>query len=254
MKIKLLILAFPIVCFACNSSTSDPTDPATQMDASPLVAKQVVGVRTLTTDFNYDEPCNILGEEYVRNMFKLGESTTLEEMHEHNGCAFEWAGNKVVVSFGGSKPYSSIYQAEFLFDKMYQSKPQEAIEPVTEAPRSTTVTSAEGTSPEAIVSDGEAAQHHTTDDNQPQHGGITAATPALTEHAVSTGHFEAISGVGDKAVWDATTGAMHVLYNNHIINVTVETKDKAEVRKEHAQSLAEVLIDKIAENEYTKRL
>ncbi|RYF54434.1 MAG: hypothetical protein EOO39_39365, partial [Cytophagaceae bacterium] len=90
--------------------------------------------------------------------------------------------------------------------------------------------------------------------NQPQHGGITAATPALTKHAVSTGNYEAVKNVGDKAVWDASTGAMHVLYNNNIISVTVETKDKPELKKEHALSLVEVLIDKISQNEYTSAL
>ncbi len=44
------------------------------------------------------------------------------------------------------------------------------------------------------------------------------------------------------------------LYNNHIISVTVETKDKPEINKKHAESLSEVIIDKIAENEYTRRM
>lgn len=253
MKTKLLILAFPLLCLACNSSTSDPKDPAMQMDVSPLLAKQVSGTRALTSDFNYEEPCNILGEEYVRNTFKLGESTTLAEAHEHNGCAFEWAGNKVVVTFGGSKPYQSVYQAEYMFNKQFQAKPEVAIsEPVEE----TSETAQSGPESEGTGSEGSAADstHQNTDDKHPTHSGVTAATPPLTEHAVSAGNFEAVSGVGDKAVWDATTGAMHVLYNNHIINVTVGTKDKAEVRKEHAQSLVEVLIDKIAGNEYVKRL
>jgi hypothetical protein len=253
MKIKLLILAFPLLCLACNSSTSDPSDPAYQMEASPLVAKQVAGVRSLTTDFNYDEPCTILGEEYIRGLFNLPETTTLAEAHEHDGCAFEWAGNKVVVSFGGSKPYASVYTAEYMFDKMYQAKPEVAVsEPVEE----TDEAAQSGPESEGTVSEGSAADstHQNTDDKHPNHSGVTAATPPLTEHAVSTGNFEAVSGVGDKAVWDATTGAMHVLYNNHIINVTVGTKDKAEARKEHAQNLAEVLIEKIAENEYVKRL
>lgn len=256
MKIKSLILAFPVLCLAC-SSPSSTTDPANQMDASPIMAKQVAGVTALSTDANYDEPCNLLGEEYIRQTFNLEETTKLEESIGHSGCGFEWAGNKVTVSFGGKRPYSSTYLAEYSFDKQFQGKPAIAMtEPVEAANDSTTSgpetegtnaeTSAKTTVPEETK--------HTTADNHPQHAGVTSAAPALTGHAVSTGHFEAVSNVGDKAVWDASTGAMHVLYNNHIINVTVESKDKAEVKKERAQSLAEVLIDKIAENEYTKRL
>ena len=254
MKIKSLLLAFPVLCLACSNPGSDTSDPASQMDASPILAKRPTGINSLTSDFNYDEPCTILGEEYVRDEFNLGETTTLEETHEHGGCEFGWSGNKVLVSFGGSKPYPSMYQAEYMFDKMYQGKSEKVAEPVIKAPEAEVLNSSEGTSPEAMVSNGEATAHHTTDDNQPQHGGVTAATPPLTEPAISSGHYEAVPNVGDKAVWDATTGAIHVLYNNHIINVTVESKDKAEVKKERAQSLAEVLIDKIAENEYIRRL
>ncbi|MFD2933930.1 hypothetical protein [Spirosoma flavum] len=257
MKIKSLILAFPVLCLAC-SSPSSTSDPANQVDASPIVAKRPTGVTALTVDFNYDEPCNILGEEYVRSTFNLGETTELEEVHEHNGCEFAWAGNKILVSFGGSKPYSSIYLAEYMFDKMYQAKPANVMtKPVEEAARDSTISGPEtaGTNAESAANaTPDAPEHHTTDDDQPQHGGITAATPPLTKRAVSMGHYEAVSNVGDKAVWDATTGAMHVLYNNHVINVTVETKDKSEVRKERAQSLVEVLIDRISENEYTRRL
>ncbi|QMW05877.1 hypothetical protein [Spirosoma foliorum] len=253
MKIKSLLLAFPVLCLACSNPGSDTSDPASQMDASPILAKKVAGVNTLSVDFGYDEPCNILGEEYVRSTFNLGEKTELEEGHGHNGCEFTWEGNKVLVSFGGSKPYPSINQAEYLFDKMYQNKPAAAPAPVAEVPETATVSSSEGTSPEAIVTDEEATESHSTDDHQPQHGGVTAAA-THTEHAASTGHYEAVPNVGDKAVWDATTGALHVLYNNHIINVTVETKGKAEAKKEQAQSLAEVLIEKIADNEYVRRL
>ena len=254
MKIKSLILAFPVLCLACNTP-SHTNDPANNIDASPIVAKRVVGVYALTSDFNYDEPCNILGEEYVRTTFNLGETTKLEEVHEPTGCEFTWAGNKVLVSFGGSKPYSSIYIAESDFDKLYQAKPaDEPLAPIAKAAPIATSTSTEGDNPQAIVNSYDASQKHSTDDNQPNHSGVSAATPPLTEPAVSKGNFEAVPNVGDKAVWDATTGAMHVLYNNHIINVTVETKDKPEVRREHAQSLAEVLIDKISSNEVTRQL
>ena len=81
---------------------------------------------------------------------------------------------------------------------------------------------------------------------------VTSAAIHLTKPAVSTGRFVAVPEVGDKAVWEPTSGAMHVLYNNHIISVTVATKDSPAVRKEHAKALAEVMIDKIAHNEYTR--
>lgn len=255
MKIKSLILAFPILCLACSNDPGSTSDPASHSDANPVVAKQVVGVQALTVDAQYDKACTILGEEYVRSTFNLSEDTKLEEVDGHGGCAFEWAGNKVEVAFGGHKPFSSIYQAEYTFDKLYQGKPAEVVTaPVTEA---TLVEEAEtGPETEGTNSEGSAADstHHNTDSKHPDHAGVSAATPPLTGHAVSKGNYKAITGIGDKAVWDETTGAMHVLYNNHIISLTVGTKDKADVKKERAQSLVEVLIDKIAANEYIRRL
>ena len=254
MKIKSLILAFPVLCLACNSP-STPSDPASQMEASPILAKKVAGVNALTVDFNYDEPCNILGEEYVRNMFNLEEKTELSEAHMHNGCEFEWNGNKVAVAFGGAKPYASVYQAEYNFDKMYQARPSETLTaPVSESMLVESAQSGpetEGTGAEVSAAD---STHHNTDDKHPNHAGESAATPPLTGPAVSKGNYEAVANLGDKAVWNATTGAIHVLYNNHIISVMVETKDKAEVKKQRAESLADVLIEKISANEYTKRL
>lgn len=255
MKLKSLIVALPVLCFACSNPGSDTSDPASQMDASPILAKRPTGLAALTTDFNYDEPCNILGEEYVRQTFNLGETVKLEEGHEHGGCDFAWeGGSKVVVSFGGTRPYSSTFMAEYQFDKMYQGKSDAQPEPVADVHEQEMTNSSEGTNPEAMVADSAVSEHPATEDHQPTHGGVTAATPHLTAPAVSKGNFEAVANVGDKAVWDATTGAMHVLYNNHIINVTVETKDKAEVKKERAASLVEVIIEKINENEYIRRL
>ena len=254
MKINSLILAFPVLCLACNNPGS-PTDPASQMDASPIVAKQVAGVRMLTADFNYEEPCTILGEEYIRSTFKLKETTKLEEADGHDGCSFAWEGNKVIVSFGGEKPFASVFTAEYMFDKLYQGKHSAVVvSTVTDSSKIQTATSSEGEAPNAIVNNAAGSMNHTMADDQPQHGGITAATPPLTKPAVSGPQGKAVADLGDKAIWDESKGAMHVLYNNHIINVLVETKGTPAMREEQAKSLAEVLIDKIAENEYTSLL
>ena len=252
MNVKSLILAFPVLCLACNSP-STPGDPASQMEASPIHAKQVTGVRELTVDFNYDEPCNILGEEYIRTTFNVAETTEFTESLGDNGCAFAWSGNKVAITFGGTKPYSSIYQAESIFDNQFQMKPMPKMTTPIEETTENTISGpkTEGTGGETSAAD---STHQNTDDKQPNHSGVSAATPPLTAPAVSKGNYKAVPHLGDKAVWDETTGAMHVLYNNHIINVTVETKGQPETKKKQAESLAEVLIEKISANEYVKRL
>ncbi len=263
MKIKSLILAFPVLCLACNNP-STPQDPASQVDASPIVARQVSGLKMLTTDYNYDQPCNLLGEEYIRGLFKVAETTELAETLGQDGCAFGWEGNTVTVSFGGSKPYASVYTAEYIFDKMYQGKKAEPVAAVSEMPDPNaiqTATSSEGGNQadalEETTANDKAEDSTKTgpmEDAMAGRGGVTAATPPLTAPSISLGNFEAVRNAGDKAVWDAPKSTMHVLYNNHIINVTVKTKGGAEARKEHALNLAEVLMEKIAENEYTKAL
>jgi hypothetical protein len=252
MKIKSLILAFPVLCLAC-SSPSDSSDPASNADATSILAKGVSGVLTLTSNAIYENPGHLLGEEYVRQTFNLPESTELEEVHEHDGSAFEWAGNKVIVSFNGAKPYSSIDFASYDFDKKYQNKPSKPVAPVAEAEPKEEAPETEGTATETSSTTAATAPEHEAHQSHPSPG-ITSATAPHTEPVVSKGSFEAVPGVGDKAVWNPTTGEMHVLYVNHIINVTVETKAKAEVRKEQALGLADVLIEKIANNEYIKRL
>jgi hypothetical protein len=226
------------------------------MDASPIVAKKVAGVNMLTTDFNYDEPCTILGEEYIRGTFHLEETTKLSEGYGHDGCEFSWeGGNKVVLSFVGDRPFSSVFTAEYMFDKMFQGKqPVAVVSPEVDTQEVQTATSEEGATPNATASTELDSSKSTTPDNQPQHGGVTAAAPALTAPSIGYGTGKAVRDLGDKAVWDEAKGAMHVLYNNNIINVMVSTKGKPELREEQAKSLAEVLIEKIAENEYTKAL
>jgi len=245
MKIKSLILALPVLCFACGTAT-DTSDPAYHEDASPILAKRVAGVQMLTSNAIYDNPCDILGEEFVRHTFNLDEKAELNEISEHDGCAFEWAGNKALVSFSGRKPYSSIYIAADTFDKLYQGKATEEETPEIKTNTGEEATAAD-TPPDSATTEQAPAQSHPSP-------GLTEATKPHAKPAVNQGAYEAVPGVGDKAVWNPTTGAMHVLYLNHIINVTVETKGKPEARKEQAQSMAEVLIEKIADNEYIRRL
>ena len=253
MKINPLILAFPLLCFACNTE-STPEDPASYMDASPIVAKKVVAVNMLSTDFDYEEPCTILGEEYIRGLYNVDEKTELQETLAKNGCSFAWDGNKVTLTFGGVRPFSSIYKAEYVFDKAYQGQKAEPLETPVGATQADVISGPEpeGTASEAPIPS--ETPKPVMDDKHPDHAGVSAPAPSLTAPPVSIGHFEAVPGIGDKAVWNPETGSMHVLYINHIINITISTKEKDEVKKERAKTLADVLMEKIADNEYVRRL
>ncbi len=265
MKINPLLYTLPVLflssCFkGDNATTTDGANDAAGT-GSPYLAKKVVGVNMLTTDANYDEPCNVLGEEFVRSTFKLGETTEMSEHDYPNGCTFEWGGSKVSLAFGGEKPFQSIYHAEYIFNKKYQDGAAPEADAMEEhgekAPLSGPAPEGTGaerpaTSPEGSKSADVDADATADNDSSNSVSGVTSAAVKLTKPAVSTGQFIAVPNVGDKAVWEPAKGAMHVLYNNHIVNVTVSTKDAPAVRKERALSLAEVLLDKIAEGEYTR--
>jgi hypothetical protein len=265
MKINPLLYTLPVLflssCFkGDNATTTDAANDAAGT-GSPYLAKKVVGVNMLSNDASYDEPCNVLGEEFVRSMFKLEGTAEMVELDYPNGCTFEWGGNKVSLAFGGEKPYPSIYQAEYIFNKKFQDGAAPEAEemeghgehaPLSGPAPEGTAAERPATSPEGSKSANVDADKTADNDSSNSVSGVTSAAVHLTKPAVSTGQFIAVPGVGDKAVWEPAKGAMHVLYNNHIVNVRVSTKDAPAVRKERAVNLAEVLIDKIAEGEYTR--
>ena len=265
MKISTLLLAFPVLCLtACFKGDNAPTTDAANDAAgtgSPYLAREVVGVHMLTTDANYDEPCNVLGEEFVRATFNLGATTELAELDYPNGCTFEWGGNKVSLAFGGSKPYPSIYHAEYIFDKKYQGGAGQVSGQMGETGEKPPISgpATQGTGAERPVAEPEGPNSPDIDadatpgnDSSNSVSGVTSAATQFAKPGISTGRFVAVRDVGDKAVWEPTAGAMHVLYNNHIVNVTVLTKDAPAVRQQRAQSLAVVLIDKIVDGNYTR--
>ena len=260
MKLNSLIFAFPLLCLACgNPDTDDANDAAGT--ASPYLAREVVGVHMLSNDTDYDKPCNVLGEEFVRATFNLGATTELVELDYPNGCTFEWDGNKVSLAFGGQKPYPSIYHAEYIFDKFYQGGAGQVSgqsgETGQKAPLSGPATQGIGaerpaTEPEGPASADIDADSTAGNDSSNSISGVTSAATQFAKPVVSTARFMAVPSVGDKAVWEPSAGAMHVLYNNHIINVTVTTKDTPVVRQQRAQSLAVVLLDKVATGNFTR--
>ncbi|GAB3745560.1 hypothetical protein [Spirosoma pomorum] len=249
MKIKTLFLVLPALFLACGTSnnTDDANDAAGTGGAD--LAKRVVGVQILSTEGFYDQPCAMLGEEYIRSTFNVAEDVAITEGegHEGKGCSYEWAGNKVELSFVGIRPFESIFRAEYVFDVRYQNKPKVAEAPI-EKPEPVATENAEQTATASAEAKPDASANGSSEGDS-----VSLPTP-MAEPAVNTGRFAAVTGLGDKAVWDASTGTMHILYINHIFSVRVESKDAAATRKDRAESIAEALLEKISEGEYKKFL
>ncbi|MBO0932620.1 hypothetical protein [Fibrella aquatilis] len=248
MKQSTMLLALAVATFAsCRPNTTDDANDAGGT-GSPYLAKSVVGVRMLANDANYEEAGSYLAEEFVRNTFKLGEDTKLEVINTRKGGVFEWGKNEVVVSFGAPKPYPSIYHAEYVFDKLYQPGVAAKMdaEPEKEA---LSGPNPEGTGAErpAESATGNATKRDTSaaNDSATTVSRVTAAATQLTTPAVSAGAFVAYPGLGDKAVWDPANRTMHVLLNNHILNIQVKTADTPAVAQQRAAILANVIFHEV---------
>lgn len=218
--------------------------------SSPYLARQVVGVRMLSNDALYDKASTLLAEDLVRGTFNLGGDTEVEVVDEAQGGKFSWGKNEVDVSFATPRPYQSIYHAEYAFNRMFQNKP-------AAKPSEVGITSREPQSgPEPEGTGAEMPAESATNSLAKQDASakndtatsVSRQTPAaaqLTPPAVTTARFAAYAGLGDKAVWDASTKTMHVLLNNHILNVRVNTSDNVAMARQHAAILANVMLDEV---------
>lgn len=259
MKKSTFLLASAVLALAsCSPDSPDNTDGANDAGgtASPYLAREVVGVHMLSNDANYDEPSNYLAEEFVRGTFKLGADTDLEKTDTPTGTLFKWGGNEVMISFGSNKPYPSIFHSEYVFNKLYQPGiPQ----PGEQAPQKAAYTGpqTQGTVAElpAQSATGTAAQRDTSaaNDSSNSISRVTAAATKFTTPSVSTGRFVAYPGLGDKAVWEPSARVMHVLLNNHILNVRVKTNGSPDQAKAQAAILANVIFNEVIGDHFGER-
>ncbi len=251
-KKSILLSALPLLLFACGRPPQDDANDAAGTGNAGL-AKEVVGVHMLSTDANYDEPCNYLAEEFVSATFKL-QDVTLEKFDQPNGCDFVWGNNKIGLMMGGRKPFPSIYHAEYVFDRLYQPNSQKlAMQQAMTGEKKEPISGpdTEGTSSElpTTTTDSDSTKGGANADNDTAStiSGVTRQAAKFVEPAKSQQGFVAINGVGDKAVWEPAKQTMHVLYNNHILNVRVQTADPENLKRQRASILSKVIMNQMAE-------
>ncbi|MFD2570301.1 hypothetical protein ACFSUS_06615 [Spirosoma soli] len=264
MKTKWLILAFPVLltsCFTGDDSTNVDNENNAQGTGSPYLAREVTGVWLLSEDhrFGYDEPCNALDEGYIQHAFNVNETDKLETLDRQEGCEFRWAGGSINVGFGGPRPFQSMYHAEYQFNKLYQGNDDQVSGQAGSEPNqkpSYHGPEPEGTGAErpAIEPKGGASADIDDDastaanDSSDSPTNIPPVAAQFTKPPISIGRFVAVPNVGDKAVWEPAKNTLHVLYNNHIVNVGVQTKDSPAQRQQKAIQLAELILDRFSED------
>ena len=239
---SLLSITVAALVTGCgNPLTDDANDAAGTGDT--YLAREVVGVHLLTTDYHYNKICNFMEEGFVRSAFNLG-TEEVEVVEEGDGCHYQWKNGSLNVMFGGKKPFPSIYHAEYAFDKEFQ--PQV----LTEFDTTTNKPALSGPAPQGTASSAPAIGTTTPAPIGPavidSINGTYDVNVKLTLPATATAKGLPVAGVGDKALWDAGTSTLHTLFLNHIVKTTVKTSQSEAVRKAQAIRLTQVIVDKIS--------
>ncbi len=243
MKLTTCFLSIAVAALAtgCGVPSNDDANDAAGT-GSPDLARQVVAVHMLSTDYRYNKICNFMEEGFVRSAFNLG-TEEVEVSEGKEGCQYQWKNGSLNVMFGGSKPFPSVYHAEYAFDKEFQ--PQA----LTEFGTNTNKPALSGPAPEGTASSAAAIGTTAPEPMEPavidSINGTYDVKVKLTQPAVATAKGVPVDGVGDKALWDAGTGTLHTLFLNHIVNMTVKTSQSEAIRKEQAVRLTQVIVDKI---------
>ena len=247
-------------CFQGDNATTtdDANDAAGTGD--PDLAREVTGMWLLSTDYNYDERCNYLSEEFVRTLFKLGESPKLVKYDMPNGCEVRWDGQKVGFYFDEGSPYESTFQSEYAFDKRYQPKRVDSLDKAMNPTPGEKSASAdlknstyhgpqqEGTGAERPANGFTGSNSDSSplnDTSKHPSPGITSAATQLATPAKNIPTGVVVNGVGDKAIWEPGKKTLHVLHLNHVLNVTAQMKGDDKTLREGTSGLAKVIISRL---------
>ncbi|GAB2563791.1 hypothetical protein [Spirosoma aerophilum] len=245
---KLLLLGLGLVACSGRDSYRDNIDmgnAAGTGDANSSVAKRVSGVWLLSTDYHYMEQCNYLPEEFVRNLFKLGEDVELTKYSGRNDCELRWGSNKIGFSLESKKPFESTFQSEYFFNKLFEPEANKEADENSESRPTIFGQAPQGTNAEFPATTEEPTQGQDStrgaDPSAPL-AGITSPTPPIATPAKNTATGQAVTEVGDKAIWEPGKKSLHVLYNNHVFSVMAQVPGSPAQVKQGAIGLAKLVI------------
>jgi hypothetical protein len=249
---QLTVLLLGMSLIACSTQERDNMDTGSAAGLGDAdLARRVTGVYLLSTDYHYQEPCNYLPEEFVRNLFRLGEQVKLGKYSELNSCEFRWGANKVGIRLESEKPFESVYQSEYHFNKLFEPQANKRTDQNSESKPNLFGPAPQGTGAEVSA--------HTTDTTPKQDStrgadpsgpieGMTKPTPPLTTPARPTANRVAISGVGDKAIWEPGKKSLHVLFNNHVFSILAQMPGDSATIKQGSIGLAKLVINSLNDN------
>lgn len=247
-KVNLLLLGLGLV--ACSTQERDNMSTGTGAgNGDPYVARRVSGMYMLSTDYRYQETCNYLPEEFVRNLFQLGDKVELAKYSGLDNCELRWGNNKIGFYLESKRPFESIYQSEYYFNKLFQPKANEAADQ-EEAKPTIFGPQPQGTGAEVPVGEGPTLKQDSARGGDPSAplSGMTSPVPPLVTPAQDTPTGEAVNGVGDKAIWEPGKKALHILYNNHVFSVVAQMPASPDKLKQGAIGLAKVVVQSLSDD------
>lgn len=241
---SLLLILGLLGCSGQSSDSSDTGNNNQSGDGS--IARRVSGTWLLSTDYHYQDRCNYMPEEFVRNLFKLGE-VELAKHSDLNSCEFRWGSNSISFHLESEKPFESTYQSEYYFNKLFEPEANKSAD--NSEPKPTLF----GPAPEGTGSESPADNTAPTTEEDSTRGadpkapleGITHPTPPLATPAKNTATGVAVNDVGDKAIWEPDKKTLHVLYINHVFSVSAQMPGDPDKLKQGCISLAKLVVNSI---------
>ncbi|GAB4054407.1 hypothetical protein [Spirosoma litoris] len=249
MMKQIIAFLLGISLIACSPGDKDKSSQLGE--GNDHLARRVTGVYLLSTDYHYQEPCNYLPEEFVKNLFKLNKEVELEKVSELNSCELRWGANKIGFYLESNKPFESVYQSEYYFNKLFEPKANQAADQNTESKPPLSGPEPQGTGAEVSADmKGTTPKQDSTRGADPSGPirGITHPTPPLTAPAHNTPTGQAITDVGDKAIWEPGKKSLRVLFNNHVFSVVAHMPGDSATIKQGAIGLAKVVINSLNDN------
>ncbi|GAB3972593.1 hypothetical protein GCM10028806_24820 [Spirosoma terrae] len=242
---SLLLILGLLGCSGQSSDSSDTGNNNQSGDGS--IARRVSGTWLLSTDYHYQDRCNYMPEEFVRNLFKLGENVELAKHSDLNSCEFRWGSNHIGFHLESEKPFESTYQSEYHFNKLFEPEANKSAD--SSEPKPTLF----GPAPQGTGSESPADNTASTTEEDSIRGadpkapleGITHPTPPLATPAQNTATGVAVNGVGDKAIWEPGKKTLHVLYINHVFSVSAQMPGDPANLKQGCISLAKLVVDSL---------
>jgi hypothetical protein len=215
-----------LACGGGSPGTTDIDSGGGARHASNELGRQVSGSRLLSEQYQYNMPCYYINESSIKSMFNLDDGTPITWKETESACEVVLNNKKVVVlSTTGSRPFESIFHADYYFNRLYHPKalgrrgkklPYTGPDP--EGTSAESPTEGVGKNP----STGNGAVAGAPNDSVQVHAapGQLASAQLNDSDEQKTGP-QPVPGAWEKAVWDAKSRTLHILNLQHVFHITV---------------------------------